>query len=106
MTRYAIVEDGGRQHRVEEGQQLEIDYRQADPGAELRLEKVLAYRDENGLQLGHPTLDSVIVTATVLGETQGEKIIVQKFRRRANYRRKKGHRQRYTVVQIAKIDAW
>ncbi len=105
MARYAIVEDGGRQYRVEEGQQLELDYRKAPPGAELQLDKVLAYRDENGLQLGHPTLDSVTVTATVLGETKGEKILVQKFRRRANYRRKQGHRRRFTLVQIAKIAA-
>jgi large subunit ribosomal protein L21 len=101
---YAIIEDGGRQFKVEEGQQIDVDYREVSSGQELRFDRVLAYRDEDGLQVGQPTLDSATVTAEVLGVAQGPKLAIQKFRRRKNYRRKTGHRQLYTRVKISKIE--
>jgi len=102
---YAIIEDGGRQWKVEEGQQLRIDYREAAPGDEITLDRVLAYRDDDGLRLGQPTLDGAAVTAEVLGDEKGPKLVVQKLRRRKNSRRKTGHRQLYTSVKIQKINA-
>jgi large subunit ribosomal protein L21 len=101
---YAIIEEGGRQLKVEQGQELRIDYRDIPPGNEVVFDRVLAYRDENGLKLGCPTLPSATVAAEVLGVTQGAKIVVQKFRRRKGYRRKTGHRQLYTRVKISKIE--
>jgi len=100
---YAIIEDGGRQLKVEEGQQLEIDYREVSSGAELKFDRVLAYRDDAGLKVGQPVLESAFVTAEVLGVGQGPKLVVQKFRHRKNERRKTGHRQLLTRVQIKKI---
>ncbi len=101
---YAIIADGGRQYRVEEGQQLDIDYRQTlSKGDELTFAKVLAVASDEGLQLGTPTVDQARVTAEVLGIEQGDKIFVQKLRRRKNYRRRTGHRQLYTRVKINKI---
>ena len=101
---YAIIEDGGRQFKVEEGHEIEVDYREISSGQELKFDRVLGYRDEDGFQVGQPTLDSVTVTAEVLGVAQGPKLTVQKFRRRKNYRRKIGHRQLYTRVKINKIE--
>jgi len=102
---YAIIDDGGQQLQVEEGQELPIDYRDLPAGGELTFDRVLAVRDEAGLRLGQPTLPSASVTAEVLGVTQGPKLVVQKFRRRKTYRRKTGHRQLFTRVKIGKITA-
>ncbi len=103
---YAIIADGGRQYKVEEGQELTIDFREISAGEKLTFEKVLAVSDGQGdLKLGAPTLDGVSVQAEVLGAEKGEKLVVQKIRRRKNSRRKTGHRSVYTRVKIAKISA-
>ena len=100
---YAIIIDGGRQYKVTEGQELVIDYRDASSGDALEFDQVLAYSNGSKLPLGEPTLGGAKVTAKVLGVLQGPKLTVQKFRRRKTYRRKTGHRQLYTKVQIDKI---
>jgi len=101
---YAIIEDGDRQFRVQEGQQLDVDYRELPVGDQLKFDKVLAYRDEDGLKLGRPVLQSASVTAEVLSVVQGPKLTVQKIRRRKNSRRKTGHRQLLTRVKISSIE--
>ena len=102
---YAIFADGGRQFKVEEGQELNIDYREGiGTGEELTFDRVLAVGgDEGAVQLGRPTVDGATVTATVLGPVKGEKLVVQKLRRRKNSRRKTGHRSIYTRIEISKI---
>ena len=100
---YAIIEDGGHQYKVEEGQEVQIDYRDLGTGQELTFDRVLAVRQEEGLVLGQPTLAGASVTAQVTGVTQGPKLTVQKFRRRKTFRRRTGHRQLFTKVKIAKI---
>lgn len=100
---YAIFVDGGRQYRVQPGQEVIIDYREAPQGETLRFEKVLAVGTDDGLKLGTPTVGGATVTASVLGPKQGEKIFIQKFRRRKNYRRRTGHRQIHTRVRIEEI---
>ena len=94
---YAIVVDGGRQYRVREGQELEIDFRHMPAGAELVFDEVLAVSKAGQLTLGAP------VKAEILGLVQGEKLYVQKFRRRKNYRRSTGHRSISTKIRIASI---
>ncbi len=101
--RYAIIEEDGQQYRVEEGQQLDVDYRDVPIGEELRFDRVLAYRDDEGLRVGRPVLEGASVTAEVVTITQGPKLVVQKFRRRKGYRRKLGHRQLYTRVVVKQI---
>jgi len=101
---YAIIQDGGRQFKVEEGQELNLDYREVSSGDEVKFENVLAYRDDDGLKVGQPTLESATVTAEVVSATQGPKIVVQKLRRRKNSRTKTGHRQLYTRVKINRIE--
>ena len=81
---YAIIADGGRQYKVEEGQILEIDFREVEAGSELKFDRVLAVGGDSGLKLGTPTLAGASVTAKVIEETKGEKLVVQKFRRRKN----------------------
>lgn len=101
---YAIIADGGKQYRVEKGQELEVDYRDAPPGSELRFERVLAVSNGESLKLGKPTVGGASVTAEVVGPALGEKLYIQKFRRRKNSRRRTGHRQLHTRVRISKID--
>ena len=101
---YAIISDGGHQYKVEEGQFLEIDYRKLEAGSELTFDKVLAVsKGTDDFKLGTPTVDGAKVTAKVIGETKGDKIFVQKFRRRKNSKRRTGHRQKYVKVQISSI---
>ena len=100
---YAIFADGGRQYKVEEGQELEVDYRDVPPGEQVTFDKVLAVSAAEGLKLGQPTVSGAAVTAEVIGPALGDKIYVQKFTRRKNFRRRTGHRQIYTTVRIKQI---
>jgi large subunit ribosomal protein L21 len=101
---YAIIVDGGRQYKVQEGQEIDIDYRELGKGDEIRFDRVLAYSDGSATQLGQPTLAGASVMGEVVGVSMGPKLVVQKFRRRKNYRRHTGHRQRNTKVRISKIE--
>ncbi len=100
---YAIIIDGGRQYKVTEGQELVIDYRDASAGDAIEFPQVVAHSDGSNLSLGGPTLDGHKVTAKVVGVLQGPKLVVQKLRRRKTFRRRTGHRQLYTKVQIDRI---
>ena len=100
---YAIIADGGRQHKVVEGQELAVDFRDVAGGDEVTFERVLAVSDGESLKLGSPTVEGASVVAEVVGPEQGPKLVVRKFRRRKNSRRKTGHRSMYTRVRISKI---
>lgn len=102
---YAIIDDRGRQFKVEEGQELEIDYRDASAGDKVTFDRVLLIGDGQATQLGAPAVAGASVTAEVLGVEQGPKLTVQKARRRKNSRRRTGHRQLNTRVRIEKITA-
>ena len=101
--RYAVVVDGGRQYTVREGDELELDFRHVTAGSEVVFETVLAVRDAEKLTVGMPIVKGATVKALVLGLVQGEKIFVQKFRRRKNYRRRTGYRGIATRIRIASI---
>ena len=101
---YAIIRDGGRQYKVEEGQEVTLDLREASAGDKLSLTDVLAIGADDGLKLGKPVLDGATVDVEVLGVEQGEKLTVQYFRRRKNSRRRTGHRQMHTRVRVDKIN--
>ena len=100
---YAIISEGGRQFKVEEGQELDIDYRDVSAGDQVKFDRVLAYRDDEALRVGQPVLEGARVTGEVLSVVQGPKLVIQKARRRKTFRRKTGHRQLYTRVKISKI---
>jgi large subunit ribosomal protein L21 len=99
---FAVIEDGSRQYRVQEGDVVTLDYREVEKGTRLELNKVLLYQNGDDVQIGKP----LVVGARVLGEVVGEssiKTYIGKFRRRKNYRRLRGHRQHYTRIQIRNI---
>lgn len=102
---YAVVADGGRQYRLMAGQELEIDFRHLPAGSELVFDDVLAVSKAGKLTIGKPKVKGAKVTAEVLGLVQGEKIYVQKFKRRKNYRRRTGHRAVSTKIRVSSINA-
>lgn len=99
---HAIFEDGSHQYRVTEGDVVTVDYRQAEPGSSLDFDKVLLTSKEGEVRIGQPLLAGAKVVAEVVGHPS-EKLMIQHFRRRKNYRRLKGHRQHYTAVKIKQI---
>jgi large subunit ribosomal protein L21 len=99
---YAVFEDGSRQYRVSEGETVRVDYRDAERGSRLQFDRVLLYQGDDGLQIGQPLLTGARIVAEVV-EHPSEKLYVQHFRRRKNYRRLRGHRQPYTLVRVRSI---
>ena len=103
---FAIVEDGSRQYRVQEGDTLTIDYRaDANTGDELAFDRVLLANGGAASVIGRPLIDGASVQAEIVeAEVKGPKIEVQKIRRRKNSRRHTGHRQKHTTVRIKAIN--
>lgn len=101
---YAVIETGGKQYKVQEGDILYIE-KLADTAADssYTFDKVLAVSGADGLKVGAPTVDGAKVEAKVVKNGKSKKIMVFKFKAKKNYRRRQGHRQPYTKVQIEKI---
>jgi large subunit ribosomal protein L21 len=102
---YAIIDADGRQYKVVTGQIVRMDFRQVEPETAIEFERVLLVSDGDSISVGAPIVAGAKVTGTIMGDIQGEKLVIQKFRRRKNYRRRTGHRQMYTKVRINKISA-
>lgn len=102
---YAVINDRGKQYTVKAGDRLRVDLMEIDEGAEVVFDRVLLLGGDGGIRVGQPALDGASVTGTVLGEYKDKKIIVFKKKRRKKYRRKQGHRQRYTDVLVGSIQA-
>jgi large subunit ribosomal protein L21 len=101
---YAIIEEGSHQFRVREGDRIRVDRRDGNLGDELVFPKVLLISGEDGTAtIGHPIVDGARVTGRIVNQFRSKKIIIQKFRRRKNVRRKNGHRQPFTMVQITNL---
>ena len=100
---YAIIAADGRQYKVTEGQEIQVDLREAKEGDKVTFDRVLLVSGSGGVKVGQPTVAGASVTAEVLGQEMGDKIYIQKIRRRKNYRRRTGHRQMYTRVRIDAI---
>jgi len=101
---YAVIENGGKQYRVELGAELELDQLAADPGARIDIGRVLLVADGDSALVGTPVVEGAKVTAEVLRPTRGDKVIVFKYRPKARRRVKHGHRQDLTVVRVADIE--
>jgi large subunit ribosomal protein L21 len=100
---YAVIEDSGSQFKVEEGDVIRVDLRDLpEDKTSIEFDKVLLIGGEKA-QIGTPVVDGAKVEADVLTEVRGEKITIIKLRRRKNYRRKRGHRQKFLRVKITKI---
>jgi len=100
---YAIVETGGQQHKVQAGQKLDVNRMGIAQGEEVELSRVLMVADGKDTIIGNPTVDGARVIATSLGELKGDKVIIFKYKSKTRYRRKTGHRQFYTRLQIKEI---
>jgi large subunit ribosomal protein L21 len=101
---YAIIRTGGKQFRVSPGDVVRIPILAGkSEGDAVEFDEVLAAGDDNGVRIGTPTITGSRVTATVVKNGRGPKIIVFKFKRRKQYRRTKGHRQGFTAVKIESI---
>ena len=101
---YAVIEAGGKQHKVELGQTLEVDLMHEESGAEHAFETVMLYVDGEDVQVGQPYIENAKVIAEVVDEVKGDKISILRFRRRKHSMRKIGHRQRYTQIKIKEIN--
>ncbi len=99
---YAVIASGGKQEKVTEGQQVQLELLQGDEGTEVSLTPVMLV-DGDDVLAGGDALDGVTVTGKIVGTTKGPKINGFTYKRRTNQRRRYGHRQNYTVVEITKI---
>jgi large subunit ribosomal protein L21 len=104
-TMYAVVTTGGKQYRVEAGNELTIERLAADAGTSVTFDRVLVVGDGETVTVGTPVVDGATVSATVLGEALGPKLVIFKFKQKVKYRRTTGHRQHMTRVRIDEISA-
>ena len=102
---YAVVTTGGKQYRVEAGSELTIERLAADAGTSVTFDRVLLVGDGETVTVGTPVVDGASVSATVLGEALGPKLVIFKFKQKVKYRRTTGHRQHMTRVRIDEISA-
>lgn len=102
---FAIVECKGFQFRVAQADVIRIPLTEAEPGSKLSLDRVLLVADGANTKVGNPTVSGAKVEAEVVRHGRGKKVIVGKFKKRKDYRRKKGHRQDFTEIRIDSIRA-
>ncbi|MDR1144744.1 MAG: 50S ribosomal protein L21 [Verrucomicrobiales bacterium] len=102
---YAVIRTGGKQYKVAEGDVLDVELIDAEAGGTAKFEEVLLVADGEAVKVGQPAISGASVSAEVVGEVKGDKVIAFKFRRRKGYHRTVGHRQRHTRVKIGKISA-
>ena len=100
---YAIIATGGKQYKVSEGDVIRVEKLDAEAGATVTFDQVVAVRDTD-LKVGADVANAT-VTATVMEQGRGKKVIVYKYKRKTGYHKKNGHRQSYTQVKIEKINA-
>jgi len=100
---YAVVNTGGKQYKVQQGEVLRIEKIPGEIGSPVSFDRVLMFSDGENVSVGQPVLDNVAVEGHIVEQGKAKKIIVFKYKRRKRYRRKQGHRQEYTAVQIDSI---
>ena len=100
---YAVIETGGKQYRVEVGTELEVELLDVEPGKTVNLDRILLVADGDEASIGRPLVADAEVSAEVVRQTRGEKLISFKYRPKARRRVKKGHRQELTVLRISDI---
>lgn len=101
---YAVIKTGGKQYQVTEGELVKVEKLAAEVGETVEFDEVLLVGGET-LKVGQPYLEGAKVTASVEAQGKNKKILVGKFKAKKGYRRKQGHRQPYTLVKIASIEA-
>lgn len=102
---YAVIETGGKQYKVQEGDVLHVELLHAEAGETVAIDKVLMVNKDGELKVGAPYVEGAKVTLKVEENGKAKKVVVFKFKAKKNYRRKKGHRQPFTKVTVEKIEA-
>jgi large subunit ribosomal protein L21 len=102
---YAVINTGGKQYRVEEGQILRVEKLPGELGQAVQINSVFLFSDGQNISVGQPLVDNITVDATIVEQAKAKKVLVFKFKRRKGYRNKRGHRQPYTALRIDKIQA-
>jgi len=100
---YAVVNTGGKQYKVQQGEVLRIEKIPGDVGNPVTFDRVMMFSDGETVSIGQPVLDNVAVEGHIVAQGKAKKILVFKYKRRKRYRRKQGHRQEFTAVQIDSI---
>ena len=100
---YAVIETGGKQYRVEVGTEVQVEHLEVEPGHEITLDRVLLVADGATASIGRPLVTDAVVSAQVLRQDRGEKVISFKYRPKARRRVKKGHRQELTVLRVTDV---
>jgi len=100
---YAVVNTGGKQYKVQQGEVLRIEKIPGDVGSPVTFDRVMMFSDGETVSIGQPVLDDVAVEGHIVAQGKAKKILVFKYKRRKRYRRKQGHRQEFTAVQIDSI---
>lgn len=101
---YAVVAAGGKQYKVQEGEILRVEKLDGEVGASVAFDQVLMVSDGENVQIGRPVVENAAVRGHIVEQGKAKKIIVFKYKRRKRYRRKRGHRQQFTAVQIDQIE--
>lgn len=99
----AIIKTGGKQYRVQEGDQIKVEKLDHEEGETVEFNRVLLVDEDDNTQIGKPFVEDVTVTGEVMEQGKGEKVIVFKYKPKERYKKKKGHRQPYTKVKIEEI---
>lgn len=102
---YAVVETGGKQYRVQEGDIIAVEKLDLEVGEKINFEKVLLISDGETIKVGAPYVDACNVNGTVVEHGKGQKVIIFKYKAKKDYRKKQGHRQPYTMIKIEKVSA-
>jgi large subunit ribosomal protein L21 len=102
---YAIVNSGGKQYKVQEGEIVKVEKLSGNVGDKISFDKVLMFSDGDKVNVGTPLLEKAAVNGHIVEQGKNKKIIVFKYKRRKRYRRKQGHRQQFTAVKIESIKA-
>lgn len=103
LSMYAIIETGGKQYRVEEGDVIKVEKMPLSEGDKAVFDRVLVVSNDDDLKVGKPFVDGVTVEGSVLEQGKSKKIIVFKYKAKKNFRKRQGHRQPFTRVKIEKI---
>ena len=99
----AIIETGGKQYKVQNGDQLRVEKLEAEAGSTVVFDKVLAAGEGSDIKVGTPYLEGLTVEGTVVESGKGDKVIIFKYKAKKDYRKKQGHRQPYTLVEITSV---
>lgn len=100
---YAIIQTGGKQYKIEEGNILDVELLEAGQNGSIEFNEVLLLNDGNKIIIGNPTVKNCIVKAELIKETKGPKVISYKYILRKHHHKKKGHRQKYSKIKITQI---